>query len=186
MERNPNEAARKIVDNALTRLAAELQADRNESLMNYLEAMSRFRHHSARNVLLISAQRPDATNVAGLHTWNDLGRGVKEGEKGILIFAQGARSRAAYVFDVIQTEGKPLPETTARTRDPKEHAEAIKALLAKRGIEPKSPAEDASALIRELARDMIDHGKDAAKLSPETKDMQELCLSSSAKSFWAN
>jgi hypothetical protein len=32
-------------------------------------------------------QKPDATNVAGIHAWNSLGRFVKRGEKGILILA---------------------------------------------------------------------------------------------------
>src|SRR5882762_10425850 len=35
------------------------------------------------NVMLIARQKPDATNVAGLRTWNSLGRFVKRGEKGI-------------------------------------------------------------------------------------------------------
>jgi hypothetical protein len=32
-------------------------------------------------------QKPDATSVAGLRTWNSLGRFVKRGEKGIFILA---------------------------------------------------------------------------------------------------
>jgi len=32
-------------------------------------------------------QKPDATNVGGIRTWNSLGRFVKPGEKGILILA---------------------------------------------------------------------------------------------------
>ncbi len=32
-------------------------------------------------------QKPDATNLAGLRTWNSLGRFVKRGEKGIFILA---------------------------------------------------------------------------------------------------
>ncbi len=39
------------------------------------------------NVMLIARQKPDATNVAGLRTWNSLGRFVKRGEKGIFILA---------------------------------------------------------------------------------------------------
>ena len=37
--------------------------------------------------MLIARQKPDATNVAGLRTWNSLGRFVKRGEKGIFILA---------------------------------------------------------------------------------------------------
>jgi hypothetical protein len=35
--------------------------------------------------MLIARQKPDASNVAGIRTWNSLGRFVKRGEKGILI-----------------------------------------------------------------------------------------------------
>ena len=37
--------------------------------------------------MLIARQKPDAINVAGLRTWNSLGRFVKRGEKGIFILA---------------------------------------------------------------------------------------------------
>jgi hypothetical protein len=36
---------------------------------------------------LLSIEKPDATKVARLRTWNSLGRFVKRGEKGILILA---------------------------------------------------------------------------------------------------
>ena len=96
--------------------------------------MGRFHRYSWNNVLLIQAQRPAATRVAGYHTWRDLGRFVRKGEKGIMICApimtkvpdgqaagrhtlrsEGDRERAllgfrtAYVFDVEQTDGRPLP-----------------------------------------------------------------------------
>ena len=32
-----------------------------------------------------ASQKPDATHVAGLYTWNQLGRQVKKGERGIRI-----------------------------------------------------------------------------------------------------
>ncbi|MFZ0760419.1 MAG: ArdC-like ssDNA-binding domain-containing protein [Candidatus Sulfotelmatobacter sp.] len=37
--------------------------------------------------MLIARQKPEATNVAGLRTWNSLGRFVRRGEKGIFILA---------------------------------------------------------------------------------------------------
>jgi antirestriction protein ArdC len=100
-----------------------------------LQVAARFPRYSANNVLLITAQRPDATTVAGLRTWNTLGRRVRKGERGIAILAPctyrpqakpGETAdradpdraegrvlrgfRVAYVFDVTQTEGQPLPE----------------------------------------------------------------------------
>ena len=100
--------------------------------------MAKFHTYSFGNIMLIARQKPDATNVAGLRTWNSLGRFVKRGEKGIFILApmvgrrstkdtateepsedattEGQRTlygfRAVYVFDVTQTEGKDLPSLT--------------------------------------------------------------------------
>jgi hypothetical protein len=76
MDRNPNEKARQLAEEALSRLSAELEQGRSEALMNYLAAMGRFRRYSWNNVLLIATQRPAATHVAGFHTWHDLGRSV--------------------------------------------------------------------------------------------------------------
>ena len=47
------------------------------------------------NIMLIARQKPDATNVAGLRTWNSLGRFVKRGEKGIFILAPMVGRRSA-------------------------------------------------------------------------------------------
>ena len=55
---------------------------------NYLTTMSRFHRYSLNNVMLIHAQRPNATLVAGFSKWkNSFGRHVKKGEKGIQILA---------------------------------------------------------------------------------------------------
>ena len=154
MERT--ERTRKIAEEALNRLSAELEAGRSEALKTYLSAIGRFHRYSWGNVLLISSQRPNATQVAGIHAWNDLGRTVKKGEKGIMIFApmvvkreawqaeltpdqvkgptRLAGFRTAYVFDVSQTEGKALPEFAKTTGDPKDYADKLKALVANQGI----------------------------------------------------
>src|SRR6266849_4900069 len=155
---NSNDKARKAAEEALERLSAELEAGKSEDLKAYLDAMGRFRRYSWGNVLLISSQRPTATHVAGFHTWHDLGRAVKKGEKGIMIFApvvvkreaspdetqtkepslkepfRVAGFRTAYVFDVSQTEGKALPEFAKTTGDPKDHIDNLKAMAAGRGI----------------------------------------------------
>ncbi len=87
-----------------------------------LEAQRRFYHYSFRNVMLIFAQCPEATRVAGYTVWKSLGRQVKKGEKGLCILAplirkdaSGNKSvyvvRNAYVYDLSQTEGDDLMET---------------------------------------------------------------------------
>ena len=113
---------------------------------NYLTTMSRFHKYSLNNVMLIHAQRPNATLVAGFSKWkNSFGRHVKKGEKGIQILAPTPYKtkvdkekldpdtklpmlddegkpiteekevtipmfKVVSVFDVAQTEGKPLPQ----------------------------------------------------------------------------
>ncbi len=96
----------------------------------FLEFLGRFRKYSFQNMLLVFIQRPDATRVAGLRTWNKLGRRVKKGERGIRIMApvfakkkdrptedENPRDehdavvyyRMVSVFDVGQTEGDDVP-----------------------------------------------------------------------------
>ena len=131
------EEVNKRTKEAVDFLVAALESGHSEVLTAYLGAMAKFHTYSFGNIMLIARQKPDATNVAGLRTWNSLGRFVKRGEKGIFILAPmvGRRStkdaatdepredattrvrtlygfRAVYVFDVTQTEGKELPTLT--------------------------------------------------------------------------
>lgn len=104
----------------------------SENYRNYLSTMSKFYNYSFGNCLLIKAQCPQASYVAGFNAWkNNFKRFVKKGEKGLLILApnpyekkiveqdedgedvetivKGLRFKATYVFDVSQTDGEPLP-----------------------------------------------------------------------------
>lgn len=94
----------------------------------WLQTLSRFYSYSFNNWLLICAQRPDATRIAGFQRWKSLGRFVKKGERGIRIFAPILRKveeekngtteqvsrpvgfRSIAVFALEQTDGEPLPE----------------------------------------------------------------------------
>lgn len=53
----------------------------------YLEFVSTFHDYSLRNTILILAQKPNASLVAGFESWKKRSRYVKRGEKGIAIFA---------------------------------------------------------------------------------------------------
>jgi len=61
----------------------------------YLTAQARFHAYSWGNVLLILAQRPDATRVAGFQTWKRLGRHVRTGEHGLRIIVPRGSARVA-------------------------------------------------------------------------------------------
>jgi hypothetical protein len=68
-------------------LIQAIESGHNEVFSSYLATMAKFHTYSARNVLLIAAQRPNATHLEGVRSWNELGRSVRPGEKGIFIFA---------------------------------------------------------------------------------------------------
>jgi hypothetical protein len=121
-----------LIKQAVDFLIEQLEAGKSETLTAYLGAMARFHNYSFGNILAIARQKPTATHVAGIRAWNQLGRFVKKGEKGVQILAPmvGYRRRkdaaeqepetrpqsvligfrAVYVFDIGQTEGADLPE----------------------------------------------------------------------------
>ena len=68
-------------------LVKAIEAGGDEVFSAYLQTMARFHHYSARNAILIAAQFPHASCVKGVRSWNELGRFVRPGEKGICIFA---------------------------------------------------------------------------------------------------
>lgn len=81
------EQAKRLSEDALTRLMTALEQGHSEALQAYLRVMSRFHKYSWGNALLIYSQRPDATHVAGFNAWLKLRRCVRKGEKGIVILA---------------------------------------------------------------------------------------------------
>ncbi|WP_013334987.1 ArdC-like ssDNA-binding domain-containing protein [Gloeothece verrucosa] len=95
----------------------------------YLKKQSQFHRYSFNNTMLILLQCPHASRVAGYQQWQNLGRQVKKGEKGIKILAPLKRKveretdngnpefkwilngfKIVSVFDISQTEGDDLPQ----------------------------------------------------------------------------
>jgi len=202
-----------IVDGALEKLNTALRQGRSENLKAFLTAMSRFHKYSFGNILLIAVARPDASRVAGYGTWRRLGRQVRRGEKGIAILApivwkksgnledqsseisdgrkimerSSAVSgfRTVHVFDVTQTDGKPLPDFARVRGDPREYTERLKDFVAARGIAVEysahlggaegmslgnririraglSAAEEFSTLVHEVAHEFLHRADDKA------------------------
>ena len=58
-----------------------------DAFKRYLRTAAKFHRYSFGNTLLILCQCPDATQVAGYTTWQQLGRQIRKGETGIRIFA---------------------------------------------------------------------------------------------------
>ncbi|MBR2810669.1 MAG: ImmA/IrrE family metallo-endopeptidase [Solobacterium sp.] len=103
----------------------------SDAYRDYLASLARFHNYSLNNSLLIFRQKPEATLVAAYGTWRkDFQRSVRRGEKAIRIIAPVFRRRdeedertegrvigyrAVPVFDISQTEGKPLTAGIIRT-----------------------------------------------------------------------
>ena len=68
-------------------IAEHIEALRDsETWTRFLAFAQAFHRYSLGNLLLIFAQSPEATHVAGYRTWQSLNRQVRKGERGIRIF----------------------------------------------------------------------------------------------------
>lgn len=100
-------------------------AHASQEMQRYLDMCSSFHQYSPCNVWLILMSQPNATHVAGFKKWQTMGRFVRNGELGIPILAPIITTitndkgedeqrlvgfKVVYVFDVCQTDGKPLLE----------------------------------------------------------------------------
>ncbi len=164
------QTAKEAIAANIQALIEQLEQGHSDGLTAYLSAMGRFHNYSFGNILEIARQKPDATRVAGLYAWNQLGRKVRKGERGIRILAPviGVRRkkdaeaekdirtqnqtvlvgfRSAYVFDVSQTEGKELPELSERvTGNVGEYRERLLDFISAQGIQLEFKESIAPAL----------------------------------------
>ncbi len=200
---------RKLTTDAVDRLATLLDEGQSDQLVAFLRAMARFHRYSFHNVCLIAAQRPLATRVAGFHAWRSLNRFVRKGEKGIAILApilvrrrddaadddskHVAGFRAAYVFDVAQTDGDELPSTATASGDPGDRISLLRAAIVAQGIavddvdglgsalgtstggriqivKGLAPAEEFVVLVHEFAHELLHRAADR----PSSRDTREL------------
>ncbi|CAN5455780.1 hypothetical protein BH10ACI4_BH10ACI4_04490 [soil metagenome] len=210
------QTAKEVIAANVQSLIEQLEAGHSDALTAYLNAMSRFHNYSFGNILEIARQKPDATQVAGFWKWKEVGRSVKKGEKGIRIIAPivGIRRkkdteankditkqntavlvgfRAAYVFDVSQTEGAELPAMREVYGEVGEKRDRLVSLIERQGIElvfteriapalgmsyggriailpGQSKAEEFSTLVHELAHEMLHK---AERRTATTKTVRE-------------
>ena len=95
----------------------------SERYRDYLQAMAKFHNYSFNNSLLIWAQRPDASAVAGYRAWQTkFQRTVNPGAKGIMIIEPAPWKRTIHekVFDedgnpMKDQEGNELTQEVERT-----------------------------------------------------------------------
>jgi hypothetical protein len=99
----------------------------------YLRFLAAFRRYSFNNLMLIAAQCPHASRVAGYRKWQELGRQVRKGARAIKILGYSTkkvtktdpetgeevedrlvRYPVLSVFDISQTNGDPIPANSYR------------------------------------------------------------------------
>jgi antirestriction protein ArdC len=158
-QQQKQQTAKDVIAANVQALIEQLEQGHSEGLTAYLLAVGKFHNYSFGNIMEIARQKPDATRVAGMYAWNQLGRRVKKGEKGIRILAPmiGIRRkkdseaekdirtqnqpvlvgfRSAYVFDVSQTDGAELPELSERVKgNVGEHRDRLIDFVTAQGIE---------------------------------------------------
>ena len=93
-----------------------------ERLKRDKQTLARFLRFSASlykmgfpDAALVFYHDQNATKVAELETWNRLGRFVNKGARSIAVFGEGDRCR--HLFDISQTNGKPIPNGWRLTED---------------------------------------------------------------------
>lgn len=91
----------------------------SEEYRKWLSVMDNFHNYSANNLVLIMAQCPEATHVAGIKTWNEMGRKVKKGEKSLSILAPSLYKKEEEEKDshgktVFDENGEPKKKVVSR------------------------------------------------------------------------
>lgn len=209
----------KVCRQAFDELVAEVESGKSDTLIAYLKAMGRFHRYSLFNQMLILSQRRDASRVAGFWTWKRLGRSVVKGAKGIAILAPIVcrkrmdgeieaeendepadleivkNFRVCHVFDVSDTQGRPLPEFSRAKGDPGIFLERLELFIASRGIKVEtrhlpgstqgyassgkivvkaglSPAESCSTLLHELSHQLLHIQQEAKDLDRNVKEVE--------------
>lgn len=198
----------KKIQGYLETLALETdEARKSEEMQRYLDFVAKFHNYSPNNIFLIMLAKPDATMVAGFQAWKMRGRYVKKGERGIPIFAPMIHKedsdkedspkvlygfRVAYVFDISQTDGDPLPPVPD-WKSPEKSADLTEKLIrfanskgvtvtfkdlpgeaqgvSRGGVIEISPDAGTKTLIHEIAHELMHH-KVATSSRHDVREME--------------
>lgn len=85
-QREAAKVARQAKVDQLNAFMSEAEVEGHEGSEQFETFSGYFAKYSIRNQMLIFMQNPNATGVAGYRAWQDQGRQVKKGERGIMIF----------------------------------------------------------------------------------------------------
>lgn len=141
--------AKSMSEAMFAELAKDMANGKSDKFVQYLKFASRFHKYSFSNMMLIYHQCPEASHVAGFKKWLTMGRCVKKGEKGIVIFRPNIYQRknendevvgrqvffsTTHVFDISQTDGDPVPDIFNTSGDPGEYLNKLEESMRLRGI----------------------------------------------------
>jgi hypothetical protein len=154
---------------------AQTVARDGTAFQKYLDVQSRFDRYSVANVLLILAQKPDATRIADFDTWKEQGAYIRKNETGFYILEPGEEYRRddgsvgisynpKMMFDISQTGNSRKRETPTYPDD----RTRIKALMDHAPVPIRisdALPEGTNALYRPEAREIqIRKGMDAGNI----------------------
>lgn len=141
-------------------IAEQVEALRDsEAWTRFLTFAQAFHRYSLGNLLLILAQHPEATHVAGYRTWQKVDRQVRKGERGIRIF--GGREVTETVPDEQTGEDKeqrrtrffPVSVFDMSQTDPRDPAVTNPAELAQR-----LTGDDPAGILEAVTHHLNAHG----------------------------
>ena len=106
------EAAYAMVDDTLKKMGTDAKA-----FQTYLDVQSKFERYSVSNALLVTAQKPEATDLGDANFWRGKGGYIRKGESGILLMepgnsytrrdgSKGVNIHIKRVFDISQTTAR--------------------------------------------------------------------------------
>lgn len=106
------EARRATVEQLHAQLADRIsKLEGLQDWQEWLHLMQSLHRYSFNNTLLILAQKPDATMVAGFGVWKQRGHSVRKGEKAIRVLAPIKKA-----VDLYDMQGNPLRDANGRPR----------------------------------------------------------------------
>ncbi len=102
------EQRKEEITNAMNEVARQVPlVFQSDHFRKYLDFASSFHTYSVNNQILIMSQKPDASLVTGYRSWQDKGRYVNKGEKGIRILAPSSYRKKKTV-PKLDADGKPV------------------------------------------------------------------------------
>ena len=175
------------IEDATARIAT------SDEWVAWLKVASTFHRYSWHNTLLIMVQRPDATRVAGVKTWNKIKRKIVKGSKGIMIFTPRPvfkkdesgriieprvvdfmRFGIGHVFDVADTEGDEIPEQPRPTLLTGEAPEGLWESLVTIANDHDFIVTDDVPTVRDTANGEMDASAKVIRVHPGRDDAQRV------------